>query len=75
MPAHWQVELILIPPVGGALSLGEIRSSCVPGGSLGACLLRGGAVIHLDCCLAWGFSVLMGGARVSQNGHLQRKAR
>ena len=47
MSAHWQVELIPIPLVGGALSLGEIRGSCVPGGGgLGAAsLLRGGAVI------------------------------
>jgi len=29
---------------------------------------------HLDCSLAWGFSALMGGARFSQNGPLQRKA-
>ena len=34
MPAHWYVELIAIPLVGGALSLSEIRGSCVPGGSL-----------------------------------------
>ena len=36
MPAHWQVELIPIPLVGGALSLGEIRGGCVPWGSLGS---------------------------------------
>ena len=30
------MELILIPLVGGALSLGEIRGSCVPGRSLGS---------------------------------------
>jgi len=29
---------------------------------------------HLNCCLAWGFLVLMGVARFSPNGHLQRKA-
>ena len=34
--AHWWVELIPIPVVGGALSLGEIRGGCVPGGSLGS---------------------------------------
>ena len=27
-----------------------------------------------DDCLAWAFSVLMGGARFSQNGHLQRNS-
>ena len=36
MPAHWQVEVIPIPLVGGALSLGETRVDCVPGGSLGS---------------------------------------
>ena len=35
MPAHWQVELILIPVVGGAVFLGENRGSCVPGRFLG----------------------------------------
>ena len=35
MPDHWYVGLIPIPLVGGALSLGEIRGGCVPGGSLG----------------------------------------
>ena len=41
MPAHWQVELIPIPLVGGALSLGEIRGGCVPGGSLGSLFTEG----------------------------------
>ena len=38
MPPHWYVELIPIPLVGGALSLGETRDDCVPGeaGSLGS---------------------------------------
>ena len=37
--------LILIPLVGGALSLGEIRGSCMPGSSLGSLfILMGGAV-------------------------------
>ena len=71
MPDHWQVELIPIPLVGGALSLGEIRGTVHLGGLQAACLLMGGAVIPLDYCLAWGISVLMGGARFSQNGHLQ----
>ena len=30
------MELILIPLVGGALSLGEIRGGCFPAGSLGS---------------------------------------
>ena len=30
----------------------------------------GEAVFPLVCCLAWGFSALMGGARLFQNGHL-----
>ena len=34
MPAHWYVRLIHIPLVSGALSLGEIRGSFVPGGPL-----------------------------------------
>ena len=34
MPAHWSAGLILIPLVGWALSLGEIRGGCVPGVSL-----------------------------------------
>ena len=41
MPAHWQVELILIPLVGGVLFLGEIRGGCVPGGSLGSLFTEG----------------------------------
>ena len=36
MPDHWWVELIHIPLVDGALSLGELRCGCVPGGSLGS---------------------------------------
>ena len=36
MPAHWWVELILIPLVGGAYSLDGIRGICVPEGSLGS---------------------------------------
>ena len=35
MPVHCWVELIPIPLVGGAFSLGDIRGGCVPGGSLG----------------------------------------
>ena len=41
MPAHWKVELIPIPLVGGALSLGEIRDGCVPGGPLGSLFTDG----------------------------------
>ena len=41
MPAHWYVGLIPIPLVGGALSLGEIRGGCVPGGSLGSLFTDG----------------------------------
>ena len=44
MAAHWEVELILIPLVGGALSV--TGGGCVIGGVFGqtACLLMGGAV-------------------------------
>ena len=35
VPAHWWAELILIP-LAGALGLGKIRGSCVPGGILGS---------------------------------------
>ena len=35
MPVLWWVELILIPLVGGALSMGVVRGGCVPGRSLG----------------------------------------
>ena len=35
------MELILIPLVGGALSLGEIRGGCVPRGSLGSLFADG----------------------------------
>ena len=35
------MELILIPLVGGALSLDEIRGSCVPEGSLGSLFTEG----------------------------------
>ena len=72
MPAHWYMELIPIPLVGGALSLNVIRGGCVPGGSLGSLFIDGWGCFHLDCFLAWGFSVLMGRVRFSQNGHLQR---
>ena len=41
MPAHWYVELILIPLVCGALSLDGIRGSCVPEGSLGSLFTEG----------------------------------
>ena len=34
MSAHWWVELSLVPLVGEAVSLGEIRGSCVPGWTL-----------------------------------------
>ena len=37
MLAHYYVGLIPIPLMGGALSLGEIRGVCVPGGLLAAC--------------------------------------
>ena len=45
MPAHWWVELILSPLVGGALSLGMIRGGCVPRRQPCACLLMGRAVL------------------------------
>ena len=38
------MELILIPLVGGTLSLGVIRGSCVPGDLQATCLLMDGAV-------------------------------
>ena len=41
VPAHWWMGLIPIPLVGGALSLGEIRGGCVPGGSLGSLFTDG----------------------------------
>ena len=41
MPAHWQVEVIPIPLVGRALSLGEIRGGCVTGVSLGSLFTDG----------------------------------
>ena len=41
MPAHCWVELILIPLVGGAVSLDEVRGSCVPEGSLGSLFPEG----------------------------------
>lgn len=41
MPVRWQVVLIPIPLVGGALSLGEIRGTGVPGGSLGSLFTDG----------------------------------
>ena len=45
MPAHWYVELIRIPLVSRALSLGENRSGCVPRGSLGSFFMLDGAMI------------------------------
>ena len=36
MPAHWSVELCLIPSVGGALSVGLIGGGCVPRRTLGS---------------------------------------
>ena len=41
MPAHWYRELILIPLVGGALSLDGISCGCVPKGSLGSLFTDG----------------------------------
>ena len=39
------MELILIPLVGGALSLGVIGSGCVPGGSLGSLFADGAGAV------------------------------
>ena len=65
------VGLIPISLLGGALFLGEIRGSCVPGGCLGELCTDGwGCDPTWNYCLAWGFSALMGGARPSQNGYL-----
>ena len=41
MPTNWQVELSLVPPVGGALSLGVIRGSNVPKRTLGSLFADG----------------------------------
>ena len=41
MPAHWYVELILIPLVGGALSLSEIGGGSVPRRFLGSLFTDG----------------------------------
>ena len=41
MPAHWWVEPIPIPLVGGAESLDGIRGSCVPEGILGSLFTEG----------------------------------
>ena len=60
------MELILIPLVGGALSLGVIRGGHVPGvgvGSLGILFAHGCVV------LAWGFSALMCVAGSFQNAY------
>ena len=63
------------PYGGGALSLGKIRGSCVSGRVFRQPIyLWVGLWSHLDFCLAWSFSALMGGARFSQNGHLQENA-
>ena len=48
MPAHLQVGLIPISLVGGALSLGEIKGSFMPGGSLGSLFTDG-----WGCDLTW----------------------
>ena len=48
------MELILIPLMGGALSLDGIRGGCVPGGLYIACLLMGGAVIPPGLLFALG---------------------
>ena len=39
------MELILIPLVGGALSLGVIGSGCAPGGSLGSLFADGAGAV------------------------------
>ena len=41
MPAHRFVGLILLPLVGGALSLDGSRGGCVPEGSLGSLFTEG----------------------------------
>ena len=46
------MELIPIPLVGGALSLGEIRDSCVPGGVLGS-LFTGGQGCDPTWIVVW----------------------
>ena len=67
------MELIPIPLVSGALSLGEIRGGFVPGGwgeSLGSLFTDVQGCDPTGLLFGLGFSVLMGGARFSQNGHL-----
>ena len=61
MPTHWKLDLTLIPLVGGALSLGVIRGSCVPGGSLGSLFAMGGAVVSPS--LLFGLGLLSPGGQ------------
>ena len=51
----------------GALSLDEIRGSCVPEGSLGSLFTDGWGCDPpgiVDCCLAWGFSAAEGWGQI-----------
>ena len=64
------MELILIPLVGGTLTLGKIRGSCVPGESLGSLCADGWGCVPLWIIVWPGASQLMGGAIFFQNGHL-----
>ena len=54
MPDHWWVELILIPMVGGALSLDEIRGCCVPGAFLSHLFTDG-----WGCDTTWGIRIVV----------------
>ena len=66
------MELILIPLVGGDLSLDGIRGSCVPEGSLDILFNEGWGCDSTWIVVCPGASLLMGVARFYQNGHLQR---
>ena len=69
--------MILIPLVGRALSLDGIRGSCVPEGSFSSLFTEGRGWDPTWTVVCPGASQQLtglGGARFSQNGHLQRKA-
>ena len=67
------MELIPVPLVHVALSLGEIRGSCVPGGSLGS-LFTDGQGCDPTWIVVWpGASLMMVGVRYSQNAHLHER--
>ena len=70
MSTHWWLELSLVPLVGGALSLGVIRGSCMPGKTLGSLSAEEWGSVPTRLFGLW-FRCTGGLGQVFPNGDLQ----